>query len=51
MDRLWAPWRMEFIRQADNDDDCFLCKAATEQKDREHLVVRRGEACFCVLNR
>ena len=51
LDRLWAPWRMEFIRRGDDREGCFLCRAAAAKADRESLVVRRGESCFCVLNR
>ena len=50
-DLLWAPWRMEFIRQADDQDGCFLCRAAESDRDRELLVVHRGETCLCMLNR
>ncbi len=50
MDRLWAPWRMEFIRTVDDDDGCFLCRAAQSEDDRIGYVVRRGETCLCLLN-
>ena len=51
MERLWAPWRMEFIRKVDESEGCFLCRAAEGGDDRECLVVHRGEACLCLLNR
>ena len=50
MDRLWAPWRMDFIRNVDDPKDCFLCRAAAGPEDRENLVVRRGTTCLCMLN-
>ena len=50
MDRLWAPWRMDFIRNVDNGDGCFLCEAAADSNDRAHHVVRRGVTCLCLLN-
>ena len=49
MRQLWAPWRMEFIRSADCASECFLCRAA--RGDDESLLLRRGNACFCMLNR
>ena len=49
MERLWAPWRMDFIRNIDDDDGCFLCRAAGGD-DRERFIVRRGKSCFCLLN-
>ena len=50
--QLWAPWRMEFIR-APKAEECFLCRILREgpEKDAENLVVRRGEACFLLMNR
>jgi len=51
MRQLWAPWRMEFIRTAGEEQECFLCQAAQQPTDEETLVVRRNERCFCLLNR
>jgi ATP adenylyltransferase len=50
--RLWAPWRLEYIR-GDKDDGCFLCRAveADPDDDREHYLVHRGERCFVILNK
>jgi len=50
IERLWAPWRMDFIRNVGDKGGCFLCRAAAEDKDRENHVVRRGRLCFAVLN-
>ncbi len=52
MDRLWAPWRLEYVSKAEKSaDGCFLCKAAQAADDRENLVLWRGEGTFCLLNR
>lgn len=51
---LWAPWRMEYIDSLSDPEDngCFLCKYSDEpQNDKKHLVVRRGQKCFAVMNR
>jgi ATP adenylyltransferase len=50
--RLWAPWRLEYIRGED-DPGCFLCRAveADPAADREHQLVHRGELCFVILNK
>ena len=42
MKQLWAPWRLEYIQQADEQDGCVFCRAA-EGADEETLVVHRGE--------
>ena len=45
MKQLWAPWRLEYIRQADELPGCIFCEPD------EELVVRRGELAFALLNR
>jgi len=43
-DRLWAPWRLEYI-QRDEEPRCIFCDPD------EHLVVHRGELAFVLMNR
>ena len=51
-ERLWAPWRLEYIQSADEQQGCFLCAAAEPGgDDDEHLVVHRGERVVVLLNR
>lgn len=50
MDRIWAPWRMEYIDLADKVEGCLFCRVATEQRDRENLLLYRGETAFVMLN-
>jgi ATP adenylyltransferase len=47
---LWAPWRLEYIQQADELAGCVFCLAA-EGPDEEMLVVHRGDAAFVLLNK
>jgi ATP adenylyltransferase len=49
-ERLWAPWRLEYIRTADEQPGCVFCIAA-EGDDEERLVVHRGERAFVLLNK
>ena len=49
-EQLWAPWRLEYIARADEDEGCFFCRAV-EASDEEALVVHRGEAAFVLLNK
>ena len=51
MDRLWAPWRMEYIKDMGKTDGCFLCTAAASEDDRAHHVVWRTGGALVVLNR
>jgi ATP adenylyltransferase len=50
-ERIWAPWRLEYIQSVDEQPGCFLCAAAAAADDEEHLVVRRGERAFVLLNK
>jgi ATP adenylyltransferase len=41
-ERLWAPWRLEYIK-GPKDDECIFCV-------RRDWVVAEGEHCFVMLN-
>ena len=47
---LWAPWRLEYIQQADELEGCIFCLAAAGA-DEETLVVHRGQHAFALLNK
>ena len=51
MDRIWAPWRMEYITSTKEagEKTCFLCVAP--EKDDESLVVGRKGTAFVIMNR
>ena len=48
--QLWAPWRLEYIGSADDQEECVFCRAAAAA-DEDGLVVHRGERAFVVLNK
>jgi ATP adenylyltransferase len=48
--QLWAPWRLEYIQSADQEEDCVFCRAP-DLDDEAGLVVHRGERAFVLLNR
>lgn len=50
MDRLWAPWRLEYI-QGPEAEGCIFCVDADQASDPERLVVARGESCYVMMNR
>ena len=50
MERLWAPWRLEYIQQADEQEGCVFCLAAAGD-DEGSLVVHRGKSAFVLLNK
>jgi len=48
--QLWAPWRLEYIESADEEQGCLFC-TAVEGDDEERLVVHRGERAIVLLNK
>ena len=50
MERLWAPWRLEYGQNADEQEGCVFCRAAAGD-DEQELVVHRGERVFVLLNK
>jgi ATP adenylyltransferase len=49
---LWAPWRLEYIKQAGENERCVFCaEAAGELPADESLLVRRGERAIVILNK
>ena len=50
MERLWAPWRLEYIQSADAQPGCVFCTAA-ELSDEDGLVVHRDDLAFVLLNK
>lgn len=51
-ENLWAPWRMEYIRElAGKDDGCFLCRyAGAPEQDARNRVIWRGPTCLTTFN-
>jgi ATP adenylyltransferase len=48
--RLWAPWRMEYIRGQRKPAGCIFCLAGDGADDAARYVVHRGERCYVMLN-
>ena len=48
--QLWAPWRLESMQAADEQDGCVFCLAQAGD-DEESLVVHRGQRAFVLLNK
>jgi ATP adenylyltransferase len=49
---LWAPWRLDYIIQAGEQDGCVFCaEAAGELSEAETLVVHRDKVGMVLLNK
>jgi len=49
MDRLWAPWRMEYVGAA-QAEGCIFCTKPVENRDEENLILTRGNHAFLMMN-
>ena len=47
---LWAPWRLEYVGAADEQEGCIFCRAI-EADDEAGLVAHRGRDSFVLLNK
>ena len=50
LDRLWAPWRMEYVRAPKAGAGCIFCDKQAAGDDAENLVVHRGDKAFVIMN-
>jgi len=47
--RLWAPWRLDYIK-GPKPDECIFCSKPALDDDSAAHIVERGEHCFAMLN-
>jgi ATP adenylyltransferase len=53
MERLFSPWRSQYIASfsaKDKDERCLFCRVMKERNDRKNLVVARYDHCFVMQN-
>ena len=48
---LWAPWRLEYVGSADEQEGCLFCNAAESDDDEAALVVHRGQLAIVLVNK
>lgn len=51
MNKLWAPWRINYISVARKTRGCLFCRVAKERQDVKNLVVFRSKYVLCMLNK
>jgi ATP adenylyltransferase len=49
-DRLWAPWRIPYIEQAEPTTGCIFVELPKQQDDRNNLILFRGQRAFVIMN-
>ena len=52
MKKIWAPWRIEYIKQSRADDECFICDVINDDpiNDKKNLILYRGKSVVVLLN-
>jgi len=49
MERIWAPWRIQYI-QMEKPDGCILCEKPGQDNDAQNYILHRGDKNFVILN-
>lgn len=49
MERLWAPWRLEYITAA-KVEGCIFCVFPGQESDRENRILCRSEHAYVIMN-
>ena len=51
MERLWTPWRKEYVRSAHQGTDaCLFCQKPREEDEESTYVLARTDRAFAMLN-
>ena len=52
MERLWRPWRINYVRNIENfrDEECIFCSKAELEDDKDSLILYRGDTAFIIMN-
>ncbi len=53
---VYAPWREDYLlgfkeKKKKKEKGCLFCRVRDEKKDRENLILSRGERTFVIMNR
>jgi ATP adenylyltransferase len=51
MEFIWSPWRMKYIQDNKQDENCIFCLALGKADNSENLIIARGQRVFTILNR
>jgi len=51
MERLWAPWRLDYIQGEKGEGDCIFCLGDRAAEDDSRLVLARTSLACVLMNR
>lgn len=49
-ERLWTPWRMQYVGGGTREDGCVFCNRLAESDDVGSLILYRGPRTFAIMN-
>ena len=50
MERIWSPWRHDYVTSGVNQPGCVLCRALEGVEGADRLIVHRAPHSFIVMN-
>lgn len=50
MDRLWAPWRLHYVKSSKKNKGCIFCLKPKSKNDKKHYIISREKYTFSILN-
>ncbi len=51
MRQIWAPWRIKYILDNEQQEGCIFCNALKSEDDTKHQVLIRRKNCFAMINK
>jgi ATP adenylyltransferase len=51
LDRLWNPWRYQYVTKENQPQGCIFCDLPKEQNDEATLIIHRARFNYVILNR
>ncbi len=51
MERIWAPWRIDYILGHEKEPGCIFCDKPGADDDEENLIVHRGQGAYTIMNK
>src|SRR5688500_18912456 len=49
MDRLWSPWRLDYVTRGEPATGCIFCEAS-RPSEQNAMIVFEGRTCYIILN-
>jgi ATP adenylyltransferase len=51
MDRIWAPWRIDYIVGGERESGCIFCSKPPSDEDDKNLIVHKARGAFTMMNK